>query len=96
MYIPLLSVAHGHPPPHCENTQVLREAITEDDDDEKSLDFIIDQMPHNALSDQGQNNLCLLTFVLPYNRFYSFLSLKNMKAVLLLWICLVARPCCCV
>ena len=22
-----------HPPPHCENTQVLREAITEDDDD---------------------------------------------------------------
>ena len=33
MYIPLLSVARGHPPPHCENTQVLREAITEDDDD---------------------------------------------------------------
>ena len=32
VYIPLLSVAHGHPPPHCENTQVLREAITEDDD----------------------------------------------------------------
>ena len=24
----------GHPPPHCENTQVLREAITEDDDDD--------------------------------------------------------------
>ena len=34
MYIPLLSVARGHPPPHCENTQVLREAISEDDDDE--------------------------------------------------------------
>ena len=34
MYIPLLSVARGHPPPHCENTQVLREAITEDDDDD--------------------------------------------------------------
>ena len=29
MYIPLLSVARGHPPPYCENTQVLREAITE-------------------------------------------------------------------
>ena len=27
----LLSVARGHPTPHCENTQVLREAITEDD-----------------------------------------------------------------
>ena len=23
----------GHPPPHCENTQVLSEAITEDEDD---------------------------------------------------------------
>ena len=34
LYIPLLSVARGHPPPHCENTQVLREAITEDDDDD--------------------------------------------------------------
>ena len=34
MYIPLLSVARGHRPLHCENTQVLREAITEDDDDE--------------------------------------------------------------
>ena len=31
--IHLLSVARGHPPPHCENTQVLREAIIEDDDD---------------------------------------------------------------
>ena len=30
---PFLSVAHGHSPPHCENTQVLWEAITEDDDD---------------------------------------------------------------
>ena len=30
MYIPLLFVARGHPPPHCENTQVLREAFTED------------------------------------------------------------------
>ena len=37
MYIPLLSVARGHPPPHCENTQVLREAITEDDDDDDVL-----------------------------------------------------------
>ena len=38
MYIPLLTVAHGHSPPHCEKTQVLREAITEDDDDDdKSL-----------------------------------------------------------
>ena len=27
-------MARGHPPPHCENTQVLREAITEDDDDD--------------------------------------------------------------
>ena len=26
-------MGRGHPPPHCENTQVLREAITEDDDD---------------------------------------------------------------
>ena len=25
-------MARGHPPPHCENTQVLREAIAEDDD----------------------------------------------------------------
>ena len=37
MYIPLLSVARGHPPPHCENTQVLREAITEDDDDDDQI-----------------------------------------------------------
>ena len=35
--LPLLSVARGHPPPHCENTQVLREAITEDDDDDDVL-----------------------------------------------------------
>ena len=34
MYIPLLTVAHGLSPTHCENTQLLREAITEDDDDE--------------------------------------------------------------
>ena len=27
-------MARGHPPPHCENTQVLREAITEDDEDD--------------------------------------------------------------
>ena len=27
-------MARGHPPPHCENTQVLREAITEDDDED--------------------------------------------------------------
>ena len=27
-------MARGHPPPHCENTQVLREAITEDDYDD--------------------------------------------------------------
>ena len=27
-------MARGHPPPHCENTQVLKEAITEDDDDD--------------------------------------------------------------
>ena len=38
--MPLLSVACGHPPPHCENTQELRETITgddngdDDDDDE--------------------------------------------------------------
>ena len=37
LYIRLLSVACGHPPPHCENTQVLREAITEDDDDDESF-----------------------------------------------------------
>ena len=36
MYIPLLSVARGHPPPHCENTQALREAITEDEDDDNN------------------------------------------------------------
>ena len=36
--IPLLFVACGHPPPHCENTQVLREAITEDDDDDDDDD----------------------------------------------------------
>ena len=34
MYISLLSVARGHPQPHCENTQVLRGALTEDDDDD--------------------------------------------------------------
>ena len=33
MSIPLLTVACGHSPTHCENTQVLMEAITEDDDD---------------------------------------------------------------
>ena len=27
-------MARGHPPPHCENTQVLREAITENDEDD--------------------------------------------------------------
>ena len=27
-------MTRGHPPPHCETTQVLREAITNDDDDE--------------------------------------------------------------
>ena len=27
-------MARGHPPPHCENTQVLREAISDDDDDD--------------------------------------------------------------
>ena len=27
-------MARGHPPPHCENTQVLREAINEDEDDD--------------------------------------------------------------
>ena len=37
MYIPLLTVARGHSPPHCENTQVLREAITEDDDDDEVI-----------------------------------------------------------
>ena len=26
-------MARGHPPPHCENIQVQREAITENDDD---------------------------------------------------------------
>ena len=31
-------MARGHPPPHCENTQVLREAITEDDDDDDDDD----------------------------------------------------------
>ena len=41
MYIPILSVARGHPPPHCENTQVLREAITEDDDDDESCTFYL-------------------------------------------------------
>ena len=35
MYIPLLTVARGHSPPHGENTQALREAITEDDDDDE-------------------------------------------------------------
>ena len=28
-------MAHGHPPLHCENTQVLREAITEDNNDDE-------------------------------------------------------------
>ena len=42
MYIPLLSVARGHPPPHCENTQVLREAITEDEG-------FIPLAPHNNI-----------------------------------------------
>ena len=46
MYIPLLSVARGHPPPHCENTQVLREAITEDDDDDDD-----DEENHYRLTD---------------------------------------------
>ena len=33
-------MARGHPQPHCENTQVLREAITEggdDDDDDQTI-----------------------------------------------------------
>ena len=34
-------MARGHPPPHCENTQVLREAITEDDDDDDRLNVQI-------------------------------------------------------
>ena len=35
MYIPLLTVAGGHDPPQWENTQVRREAVTEDDDDDE-------------------------------------------------------------
>ena len=31
-------MAGGHPPPHCENTQVLRDAITDDDDDDDDDD----------------------------------------------------------
>ena len=27
-------MVRSHPPPHCENTQVLREVITEEDDDD--------------------------------------------------------------
>ena len=34
-------MARGHPPPHCENTQVLREAITEDDDDDEHAPYEI-------------------------------------------------------
>ena len=44
MYIPLLSVARGHPPPHCVNTQVLREAITEDDNDDFCENFMSTEM----------------------------------------------------
>ena len=44
MYIPLLSVARGHPPPHCENTKVLREAITEDDDDDEESLYYKDML----------------------------------------------------
>ena len=40
-YIHLLSVARGHPPLHCDNTQVLREAITEDDDDEALATIVL-------------------------------------------------------
>ena len=29
-------MARRHPPPQCENTQVLREAITEDDDGDET------------------------------------------------------------
>ena len=38
MYRIVHHVARGHPPPHCENTQVLREAITEDDEDDDDDD----------------------------------------------------------
>ena len=41
MYIPLLTVAHGHSPPFCENTQVLREPVTDDDDDDDDDDDAI-------------------------------------------------------
>ena len=34
-------MVRGHPPPHCENTQVLREAITEDDDEDPEPDISI-------------------------------------------------------
>ena len=34
-------MARGHPPPHCENTQVLREAITEDDDDDQAVSVYV-------------------------------------------------------
>ena len=34
IHVPLSAVARGHFPPHCENNLVLREAITEDDEDD--------------------------------------------------------------
>ena len=41
LYMPLLSIACGHSPAHCENTQVLREAITAEEDDDELYPIVI-------------------------------------------------------
>ena len=52
-------MARGHPPPHCENTQVLREAITEDDDDDDDYKALTtDYLDINC----GLKNHLLVTF----------------------------------
>ena len=46
-------MARGHPPPHCENTQVLREAITEDD--EVNLDTLSSDSSEEEIRDLGRS-----------------------------------------
>ena len=49
MYLPPLTVAHGLSPTHCENTQLLREAITEDDDDDELVIHMQTSAPDDLL-----------------------------------------------
>ena len=50
-------MARGHPPPHCENTQVLREAITEDDDDDTMICYLNSKLDFNLFCAMDFRNL---------------------------------------